>query len=274
MFVWYPEFNPKDPEDRAMLDWFIHWLQTASWLAASLVFLAENLVILGLVIVIGNWMVVFFQHRRVALPPLPLTCAEIALALLNVGLNTVVTLVGWQLWRRGVIHFRSDFGFGALADVFVLLMVMDFLMYTLHRVAHHPWLYPVMHQLHHRYERLRPLTLFALNPIENLGFGMLWLLVITVYPVSWVGMSVYLGFNVAFGTIGHLGVEPVPGGWAQKPVLQAIAGSSFHAQHHQDINYNFGFYTLIWDRLFGTIQPHYQLNYGQLPAVEVNKAGV
>lgn len=253
-----------------MLEWLIHWLQTASWLAASLVFLVENLVILGLVIVVGNWMVVFFQHRPVALPPLPLTRAEVAVALLNVGLNTVVTLVGWHLWRRGVIQFRSDFGFGALADVFVLLMVMDFLMYTLHRVAHHEWLYPLIHQLHHRYERLRPLTLFALNPIENLGFGLLWLTVITAYPVSWAGMSVYLGFNVAFGAIGHLGVEPVPEGWARKPVLNAIAGSSFHAQHHQDTNYNFGFYTLIWDRFFGTIQPQYQLKYGRVPAVEVN----
>ncbi|HND18197.1 MAG TPA: hypothetical protein PLB18_02420, partial [Acidobacteriota bacterium] len=94
LFVWYPELNPSDPEDISMLDWFIHWLQTASWLAASLVFLVENLVILGLVIVIGNWMVVLFQHRRVALPPLPLTGAEVAMALLNVGLNTIVTLAG------------------------------------------------------------------------------------------------------------------------------------------------------------------------------------
>ena len=32
------------------------------------------------------------------------------------------------------------------------------------------------------------MTLFALNPFENLGFGLLWLAVISVYPASWLGM--------------------------------------------------------------------------------------
>jgi sterol desaturase/sphingolipid hydroxylase (fatty acid hydroxylase superfamily) len=110
------------------------------------------------------------------------------------------------------------------------------------------------------------LTLFALNPAENLAFGGLWLAVISVYDASWVGMSVYLMLNVVFGAVGHLGVEPFPQNWINTPVLRNFAGGSFHAQHHQDLKHNFGFYTLFWDKAFGTLRRDYQRNYGQLPA--------
>lgn len=242
----------------------IQWLQTASWLSVSLFFLLENLVIFGLVIIVGNWMVDRYSFRPVAAPPEPVTRSEIVVALANVLLNTIVTIVGWQLWLHGIIRFRTDVGVWAAIDVLALLLIMDLLMYGLHRLAHTRFLYPLVHQFHHRYERVRPMTLFALNPIENLGFGLLWLAVISVYPASWVGMSTYLMLNVAFGAIGHLGVEPVSNGWERKPVLNYIAGSSFHAQHHQDIEHNYGFYTLVWDRIFGTLRPDYRRSYGQV----------
>ena len=248
-----------------MLDTLLHWLQTASWLEVSLAFLAENLLIFGLVILLGNWIARRYSFRPVTLPPSRLTYTELTVAIGNVLLNTFVTLIGWQLWLRGMIRFRSDVGLAVIADVFILLFTMDLLMYGLQRIAHTPVLYPLLHRFHHRYQRLRPLTLFALNPFENLAFGALWLLVISIYPSSWAGMSVYLTLNVAFGAVGHLGVEPVPSQWADRPVLRFIAGSSFHAQHHQDANHNYGFYTLIWDRLFGTLQPDYAQSYGRVP---------
>jgi sterol desaturase/sphingolipid hydroxylase (fatty acid hydroxylase superfamily) len=243
----------------------LYWLQTASRFEAGMIFLAQNLLILCLVIFFGNWLAQRYRFRPVTLPPPPLTKTELAAAAGNVLLNTVITFVGWQLWLRGVIRFRSDAGLGAVADVIILLFTMDLLMYGLHRVAHLPLLFPLVHRFHHRYEQVRPLTLFALNPFENLAFGALWLTVISIYSTSWAGMSVYLMLNVAFGAIGHLGVEPVPGEWARKPLLRCIAGSSFHAQHHQEAGHNYGFYTLIWDRLFGTLQPDYAQNYGQVP---------
>lgn len=248
-----------------MPEWIIEWLRTASWAALALAFLIENLIILALVVAVGKWATSLFRARRVAHAPDPLAATEVTVALVNVLLNTITTLAGLWLWREGVIRFRTDSGLLAVADVFVLLLGMDLLMYLLHRVAHTPVLYTLLHRFHHRYDRPRPLTLFALSPFENLAFGALWLTFISVYDASWLGMSVYLFLNVLFGAVGHLGVEPLPASWARHPLLRNIAGASFHAQHHQDMGHNFGFYTLFWDRLLGTLRPDYERQYGRVP---------
>lgn len=248
-----------------MPEWIIEWLRTASWPALLLAFLVENLIIFALVLLVGSWATSRFGSRRVALAPAPVTPTEVVVALTNVLLNTVTTLAGLWLWRKGVVRFREDVGLLALADVLVLLLVMDLLMYLLHRVAHIPVLYYLLHRFHHRYDRPRPLTLFALSPFENIAFGGLWLAVISVYDASWLGMSLYLILNVFFGAVGHLGVEPFPPQWARAPVLKNLAGASFHAQHHQDRGHNFGFYTTIWDRLLGTLRPDYERSYGHVP---------
>jgi len=248
-----------------MARWLIDWLATASLVDLTLVFLAQNFLILLGVVVCGAVLTKLFAHERVAAPPDPVSRADVAVALMNVGLNTLITVVGLLLWRRGTIRFRDDVGAWVLVDTVVLLVVMDFAMYWLHRLAHVPPLFALLHRYHHTFDRPRPLTLFALNPAENLAFGALWLVVISLYDASWLGMSIYLVLNVVFGTVGHLGVEPLPRGWMKVPVLGQVAGASFHAQHHQDRAHNFGFYTLLWDRLFGTLRPDYADSFGHIP---------
>ncbi len=225
--------------------------------------LLENLFLFGLALVVGQALIVAYRSRLVGPVPPPLEAREIALALSCVGLNTLVTVVGWWLWKRGDIVIRRDTGIRAWFDILVLLMVMDLAMYVTHRLAHLPWIYPLVHATHHQYDRPRPLDLFVLNPLEVLGFGSLWLVVITLYPSSWLGMSIYLALNLLFGMIGHLGVEPFPSSWVRYPIVKYIGTSTFHAGHHHDRQGNFGFYTLIWDRIFGTLHPNYHEQFGQ-----------
>ncbi len=253
------------PDPAALIEWLRH---APSGVAVGL-FLVENIAIFLLAVAGGELLARGFKTARVASEPPPVSRKEIVLAVTTILLNTGVTWAGWELWKFGVIRFRPDFGWRAWLDVAVLVALMDFAMYLLHRLAHHPLLFPLLHRMHHDYERVRPMTLFILNPFETLAFGALWLTVIIIYPPSWLGMSVYLMLNVAFGTIGHLGVEPVPSAVAKNPLTGWLAGSTFHARHHHDPDINFGFYTLVWDRLFRTLEKRYLENYGRLPAVEV-----
>jgi sterol desaturase/sphingolipid hydroxylase (fatty acid hydroxylase superfamily) len=242
----------------------VDYLRSAPIEQIAALLLLENVLIFFLALATGRWLVRRFSQRPVQLLPAPVRGAEIALAGSTILLNTVVTVAGLALWRAGVVQFRADVGLWAWLDVPVLLLLMDGAMYALHRLAHTPLLFPLMHRTHHRYERVRPLTLFLLSPIENLGFGLLWLLVIALYHPSWLGMSIYLAINVAFGTVGHLGVEPLPDSWHRLPVLSYLSTSTFHAQHHQELDHNYGFYTLLWDKLFGTLSPRYEKDFGRV----------
>lgn len=111
-----------------------------------------------------------------------------------------------------------------------------------------------MHLLHHEAIDPKPIDLFVLHPVETICFGGLWLALLIVHPFNLYAMILYLIVNVLFGMLGHLGIEPLPEKLRKAPVLKYIGTSTFHHQHHRDVEHNFGFYTSVWDRLFGTLQ--------------------
>ncbi len=234
------------------------WLQSArrfSLYEAIAWSLAINLLLFVGSLALGELLVRIFRSRPCASPAPPLTGLEIGLSASCVVLNSLVMFIGIFLYQQGFVTVFTEFTWWmVLRDVAVLVFAMDAAMYLLHRVAHHRWIFPFVHRTHHSYENPRPLTLFVLNPAEVLGFGALWLMVICVYPSTWLGMSIYLAINLIFGTIGHLGVEPFPTGWSAG-WTRWISTSSFHAGHHANPQGNYGFYTLIWDYLFGTLSP-------------------
>ena len=218
----------------------------------------ENLIILVVVLVMGNFLIWRYRLHRVTEQPEPLTRLEVLLAASCVALNSLVTAAGVLLWQAGVIRVRFEVTLPeVLLDTLILFFAMDLAMYVFHRAAHHPRLYPLIHRTHHRFENPRPLTLFVLNPAETLGFGILWLVLLAVYPAAWLSIVIYLTLNIVFGLVGHLGVEPMPDRWINIPLVAYVSTSTFHAEHHFDKEHNYGFYTLIWDRLFGTLSTDY-----------------
>jgi sterol desaturase/sphingolipid hydroxylase (fatty acid hydroxylase superfamily) len=205
-----------------------------------------------------------FRRRRITPEASPLTRIEVVLAASCVVLNGLVAVAGIALWREDAISVRpygAYSGLTVLLDALVLFVAMDFAMYVFHRVAHHPLVFSLAHRTHHTYENPRPLTLFVLSPVEVVGFGALWLVVLTAYTASVEGILIDLSLNLAFGLIGHLGVEPAPEAWLRLPLLRYVSTSTFHAEHHTDRFHNYGFYLLVWDRLFGTLSPDYQADF-------------
>lgn len=62
---------------------------------------------------------------------------------------------------------------------------------------------------------------------------------------------------------GQIVIRRDTGSWVSRPFLKHVGTSTFHAGHHRDADGNFGFYTLLWDRLFGTLHPGYGERFGR-----------
>ena len=254
------------------------WLRDLSpgWFA--LLALVENAALVGVTALLGHWVLRLPGAHRVTAPPGPVSRLELGLVAGATVLNTAVTVAGWWLWRAGVVTLTLPLDWRALTDLAVLVVVMDVLLYAGHAAAHVRWLFPYAHRLHHVFADARPITLFALHPVEVLGFGGAWLVVLAVHPFSVWALGAYTALNLLFGILGHLGVEPLPQRVRAGPVFRWVATPAMHAGHHATPRYNLGFYTTVWDRLFGTLDPHYDarrtgaLPFADTTAIEIPTA--
>jgi lathosterol oxidase len=239
-------------------------LKAASLFEASLVFLLANLVIFAASVVLCWALGWVFQSRRIFERWEPLRRIELAAALGSIVFNAGISVCGWYLWRAGMIILKSATLPKEIMDCAVMLIAMDFGMYLLHRFVHQPQVFKIFHRFHHRHETTNPISLFVLHPLEVIGFGALMILFLVFYSISLGGLLGYLTLNVLWGTLGHSGVEPFPKKFQSIPVLGLLGTSTFHAEHHEHPSFNFGFYTLLWDKLFGTLDPEYDARFRKL----------
>ena len=222
-----------------ILDYLLQLPVLTLWL----LFLAENILITVIVLVAGN---ILLKKRFNYSARAWWICA-----LTNV-LNTVVTYLGYWLWKHGWIAITTDFSWEIVWDFLLLFFAMDLLMFVFHFIIHKTFLYKAVHQLHHQSVDPTPIDLFILHPAETISFGGLWIVLLMLYPFNIYAVFIYLTVNVVFGLAGHLGIEPLPSKVRNLPVIRYLGTSSFHHHHHQDVTHNFGFYTSIWDRLLKT----------------------
>ncbi|QDW23074.1 sterol desaturase family protein [Flavobacterium sp. KBS0721] len=168
--------------------------------------------------------------------------------------NTLITLLGFELYHFGVIKidFSPSF-FSIITDTLLLIVVMDFFMFCFHFLAHYlKWFSPI-HQLHHTHVETSVYSLYVLHPVETLGFGIIWLLSITVLDFNYLSIIIYLILNLMYGIFGHLKKDLFPDFWYKNYVTKWISTTKFHSDHHKNESHNFGFYFTIWDKIFKTI---------------------
>lgn len=166
--------------------------------------------------------------------------------------NAFVLVLGVYLWKYQIVQINFNASWGTvLWQVIVLVLVMDFLMYVFHRLAHMPIIYSFIHRKHHDHTHVNALSLFVLSPFEAIGFGLFLIVVLGCFSFSYQAIMLYLLINLLWGTIGHFNIELFPA-FAKSMVGQWIGTARFHNTHHQMPQANYGFYTTLWDKIAGT----------------------
>lgn len=182
--------------------------------------------------------------------------SDILLSLVTVACNTLVFILAVLLWKyKLIVLAENQHWLPVVIEVLALTSVMDLLMYVFHRAVHFFRHFRKVHKRHHEHESTNMLSLFVLHPIESIGFGLMMLVVLYCFPFSAAGISIYLLINSLWGTIGHLNHTILPPHLLKLAKKAQVCTSEFHYLHHQNPDFNFGFYSSIWDVIFKTLHP-------------------
>lgn len=169
--------------------------------------------------------------------------------------NVAVFVFGVFCFREGYLAVDFDgISIGVWTiELLALVLLVDLAMFVFHKLAHFKLFYKNIHAKHHEHIGVNELSLFVLSPFEAIGFGLMLLFFIVLYPFHYTVVGAYLGVNLIWGTIGHFNKVPVV---VRKSWFSWLGTASFHNEHHLEPQTNFGFYTTIWDRLFKTYKKH------------------
>ncbi|PIA12587.1 C-5 sterol desaturase Erg3 [Coemansia reversa NRRL 1564] len=173
---------------------------------------------------------------------------EIACASKALPLITVMTIP----WILAELHDYSlvykewnKYGYAyLLVSAAMFIMFTDFCIYWIHRIEHHPLVYAKCHKLHHKWIVCTPYASHAFHPVDGYLQSLPYHLAVFIFPIHEYVYLVLFAFVSVWSVMIHDG-EYV----ANNPVVN---GAAHHTVHHLYFNYNYGQFTTLFDRIFGT----------------------
>lgn len=197
------------------------------------------------------------------LQPVPFTRAqilrEIGHSLLTVIVFTGVIGIIIAMQRAGLTQLYFDPGRHGWAwlwlQIPVILLIQDWYFYWMHRAVHTAPLYDRVHRTHHLSTNPSAFAAFAFHPLEAILEIAIFLVLVVVMPLHVTALLLAGILSLIYNVYGHLGYEIMPRFIARSPIGYWLNKSAYHNQHHRTFRYNFGLYTVIWDRLHGTMHP-------------------
>ena len=172
---------------------------------------------------------------------------DVLLSLLILSINVGLGTPGWWLRQHGYIVLVERPFLAAAVDGALMFAYFDWRKNGHHRLMHASWLYGVIHERHHDRTNVSGISLYVMNPVEAAGFGMLLILFLLGRACDVDALLAFLFLNWLYGTIGHSAL-PISGGL----LSWFVGNAAFHHRHHTEQRCNYGFFTGVWDRLWGT----------------------
>lgn len=189
----------------------------------------------------------------------------------NLAVTTIVlSQVSAFLVRAGWLTTNPEpASWYVVAGEFALyFFVFDLYFYIAHRLLHIEPLYTWTHRVHHKSIAPNPLSSSSMNPIEGIVEGLIIPLFLAAFTVHEDTMLFIIPFATLMGLYVHCGYEFLPRWWYRNPLTSWFITPMFHDQHHQYVHFNFGGFTTIWDRLFGTTRPRFFEDFDRLKSQE------
>lgn len=140
-------------------------------------------------------------------------------------------------------------------QILVLMLILDFWFYVAHRIMHTKYIYRFVHKRHHLSTDPSPFAANSIHPFESLIDFIFIVFISFIIPLHPLAIFIFVNLSSIWSTIGHLGYEIFPRAFTKSIFGKYLNLPTVHNQHHKLFLYNFGYYTTIWDRIFGTLHP-------------------
>jgi Delta7-sterol 5-desaturase len=159
----------------------------------------------------------------------------------------------------------DKFGMAYLILAFPLMLLMhDTYFYWIHRLMHLPWLFKMVHLVHHKSTNPSPWAAYAFHPLEAIAESLIFVIFLFTIPIHNIHLMTFFVFSLVYNVYGHLGFELYPKSFNKHWFGKWMNTSVGHNQHHQYFKGNYGLYFTIWDRLMGTLRTDYDAAYEEL----------
>lgn len=191
-----------------------------------------------------------------------MTWSALNLSITALVLNQVFTWLTAQGWMTTNPEPAS--WYVVLAEFALFFFVFDLYFYLLHRLMHVEPIYTWVHRTHHRSTAPNPLSSSSMSPVEGIITGLSIPAFLAVFTVHDTSMMFILPFATLMGLYVHCGYEIVPRWWYHNPLTSWFITPMFHDQHHQYVQCNYGGFTTLWDRAFGTVRSRFIGDFDRL----------
>lgn len=201
---------------------------------------------------------------------------ELLWSTLNLAGTTIVlkTTITLLVDRGFIVIDPSPISWYVIALEFLIyFFVYDFGFYVVHRLIHIEPLYTWIHKTHHQSTTPNPLSSASMNPLEGILEGLVIPLILAIFTFHEASMVLLIPFTILMGLYVHCGYEVVPRWWYKHPATSWIITPMFHDQHHQYFTANYGAFTTIWDRVFGTVRPRFYKDFDKLKGNTLQEEG-
>jgi Delta7-sterol 5-desaturase len=148
----------------------------------------------------------------------------------------------YPLW-----YLAASYGFA--------IVLQDTYFYFLHRLLHHPKLFRIWHQGHHRSTHPTPWTSAAFDLPEAVAHSLFLVALVFIMPLHFITVIAVMSTMTVWAIVNHLGVDRLPSNFPHHWCSRWFTGPAHHAIHHAKYNLHYGLYFTFWDNYF-TTKPH------------------
>lgn len=173
---------------------------------------------------------------------------SIAVTAACMALAITLVLFGYTLWTPWAGWI------GILAGAAIMIVGYDWYFYWCHRLLHTKSLIRY-HRWHHRSRAPTVWAADSQSVVETLMIQSFMVWAAILFPIPWFAIVLHRLYDHFNGLLGHCGYEFFADRSTRFP--SPMICITYHDQHHELYNWNFGNYTSIWDRVHGTLHPDY-----------------